>query len=122
MVLVDTSIWTEHFRSNDPTLAALLSEGEVLTHPFVIGELSCGNLKNREVILGYLAELPAAVAATHEETFGLMQRCRLWGRGIGWVDAHLLASALLSGCALWTRDAKLAQAAAPAMVKRHRST
>ncbi len=121
MVLVDTSVWIDHLRRGDPELSALLTGGEVLVHPFVIGELSCGNLKNRAVLLGNLAELPGAMAATHDETLGLMQVRRLWGRGIGWVDAHLLASALLSGCALWTRDARLAEAAGAANVRRHGS-
>lgn len=120
MVLVDTSVWIDHFRKNDPILAALLSDGEAVTHPFIIGELCCGNLKNRAMILGHLAALPAAVSATHEETLGVMQDRRLWDRGIGWVDAHLLASALLSGCSFWTRDARLAEAAGAANVKRYR--
>ena len=120
MVLVDTSVWIDHFRQNEPELAALLSEGDVLTHPFVIGELSCGSLRNRTVVLSNLAELPAAVPASHEEALGLMQDRKLWGRGIGWVDAHLLAAALLSGCALWTRDARLAEAAGAASVTRFR--
>jgi predicted nucleic acid-binding protein len=118
MVLVDTSVWIDHFRGNSPALAALLNNATVLTHPFVLGELACGNMKNRGEVLGSLELLPAALLATHEETLRLVQDHRLWGRGIGWADAHLLASALLSNCALWTLDDRLAQAAMAAGVKR----
>jgi predicted nucleic acid-binding protein len=119
MVLVDTSVWIGHFRKYSPELAELLDEATVLTHPFVLGELACGNMKNRGAVLSNLELLPAAVAATHEETLRLIEDHRLWGRGIGWVDAHLLASALLSNCALWTFDERLDQAASAAGVKRH---
>src|ERR1700733_8860677 len=102
MVLVDSSVWIEHFRKGQPQLATLLNDASVLMHPFILGELSCGNLKNRADILRDLEDLPQAVAATHEETLGLMSKRKLWGRGIGWIDAHLVASALLSHCRLWT--------------------
>lgn len=120
MVLVDTSVWIDHFRRNDPGLVSLLAGGEVLAHPFVIGELACGNLRNRTAILEYLSALPPACSATDIETFGIIENHRLWGRGIGWVDSHLLASTLLSGCELWTRDARLNHAAAVVSVKRFR--
>ena len=120
MVLVDTSVWIDHFRRNSPALAELLNEATVLTHPFVLGELACGNMKNRGAILGSLEALPVAVPATHKETLRLIEDHRLWGRGIGWVDAHLLASALLSNCALWTLDEKLDRTANAAGVKRSR--
>jgi predicted nucleic acid-binding protein len=110
MTLADTSVWIEHFRQGNE-LGALLEEGRVLLHPFVIGELACGNLRSRKRILDDLAALPAAVAATDDEVFSLIEKQRLWGRGIGWIDAHLLAAAILSGCALWTLDRALASAA-----------
>ncbi len=113
-VLADTSIWIEHFRKGHTHLAELLQGGMVLMHPFVLGELACGNLKNRDEILGDLGELPKAVEASHEETLDLMESRRLWGLGIGWVDTHLIASALLSNCRLLTIDARLHRAAAHA--------
>ena len=119
MILVDTSVWVAHFRKGDSRLSELLSEALVTAHPFVIGELACGNLKNRARILSDLGELPSAISATHEEVMGLVQNRRLWGFGIGWIDAHLLASALLSDCEFWTLDRKLARAAAAAGVKLH---
>jgi len=111
MVLVDTSVWIGHFRRNKPALAELLTEASVLTHPFVLGELACGNLKKRAVILSNLAALPGAVPATDNECLRLIEDRNLWGRGIGWIDAHLLASALLSSCVLWTLDESLNRAA-----------
>jgi len=112
MVLVDTSVWIEHFRRSDPALARRLSEGLVLMHPFVSGELACGNLKDRETILSDLYALPSAVLASNAEATQLIEDWRLWGQGLGWVDVHLLASALLSHCGFWTTDKRLAHAAA----------
>jgi predicted nucleic acid-binding protein len=117
MILVDTSVWIAHFRKGGPNLGELLRRDLVLVHPFVVGELACGNLKNRDRILSDLEALPSAVSATHEEVMRLIAGRRLWGLGIGWIDAHLLASALLSDCQFWTLDAKLARAAAAADVK-----
>jgi predicted nucleic acid-binding protein len=111
MVLADTSIWIEHFRHRAPTLAAHLAEGLVLMHPFISGELACGNLKNRAVILSDLNALPPSRLASNAEVLHLIEDRRLWGRGLGWVDAHLLASALLSNCRFWTLDVRLAKAA-----------
>jgi predicted nucleic acid-binding protein len=111
MVLADTSVWIEHFRRREPALAGLLSEGIVLMHPFVAGELACGNLKHRAAILPYLQVLPLVRLASNAEVMHLIEDRRLWGGGLGWVDAHLLASALLSACQFWTRDARLAKAA-----------
>lgn len=112
MILVDTSIWAGHFRQTDPTLMGLLDVGLVLTHPMVTGELACGNLPRRAEVLELLRELPAAPPATDEEALLLIEERRLMGRGIGYVDVHLLASALLAGDAsLWTADARLAAAA-----------
>ena len=107
MILVDTSIWIDHFRRGSDELVSLLQRVEVATHPFVIGELSCGNLKNRKAILALLAELPRVTIAEHEEVLELVESRKLMGNGIGWVDAHLLASSLLSGAPLWTADKKL---------------
>jgi predicted nucleic acid-binding protein len=111
MVLVDTSVWVDHFRFGDVVLVGHLSEGNVLTHPFVLGELVCGNLKNRKTTLEDLYALPAALVATDAEVVRLIEERRLWGRGLGWIDVHLLASALLSHCEFWTLDKRLKRAA-----------
>jgi predicted nucleic acid-binding protein len=116
-VLVDSSIWIEHFRKGHPHLTELLKDGMVLMHPFVLGELACGNLKKRGEILADLAELPKAVEASHEETLDLMERRKLWGCGIGWIDTHLIASALLSNCRLLMIDDRLQRTAAQAGVR-----
>ena len=121
MILVDTSVWIAHFRKGGSGLAKLLSEALVLVHPFVIGELACGDLRHRSRLLSDLEALPSAVCATHEEVMRLIEERKLWGLGIGWIDGHLLASALLSNCELWTLDTRLARAAAAAGVKLYRS-
>jgi hypothetical protein len=120
MILVDTSIWIAHFRKGGSRLAELLSEGLVLVHPFIVGELACANLKNRARILSDLEVLPCALSATHEEVMRLIEDRKLWGLGIGWIDAHLLASALLSDCQLWTMDRRLVRAAAASGAKLYR--
>jgi predicted nucleic acid-binding protein len=107
MILVDTSVWIDHLRKGDHELEQFLNEGVVLCHPFVIGELACGNLKNRDEILRLLAALPGSSVASHEEGLRLVADRKLAGKGLGWVDVHLLASALLSGCTLWTKDKNL---------------
>ena len=112
MVLVDTSVWIAHFREGQPVLAELLSDGLVLMHPFVSGELACGNLKDRASILSDFRSLPSAQCASDIEVMSLIENRRLWGRGLGWIDAHLLAAALLSGCRFWTLDKRLGTAAA----------
>lgn len=112
MVLADTSVWIQHFRRGEPTLASHLAEGRVLMHPFVLGELACGSLKKRAEILADLQELPLAKLASTAEALRLIEDRRLWGRGLGWVDVHLLASALLSDCEFWTLDKRLGEAAA----------
>ena len=111
MLLADTSVWIEHFRRGNQRLKDYLSEGVVLMHPVVCGELACGNLKDRAAILSNLNTLPAAALASDHEVLLLVEGRRLWGRGLGWIDAHLLASALLSNCRLWTLDVRLAKAA-----------
>lgn len=108
MILVDTSLWVEHLRRGLPRLATLLQEGQVLIHPWVIGELACGNLRNRSAVLNLLQGLPAAMVASDAEVLLLIERDRLMGRGIGYMDAHLLASAKLSRCVLWSQDRRLA--------------
>jgi len=107
VILVDSSIWVEHLRCGLPRLATLLQEGKVLIHPWVIGELACGNLRNRGEVLKLLQGLPAAVVASDSEVLLLIEREQLMGREIGYVDAHLLASAKLSHALLWTQDRRL---------------
>jgi predicted nucleic acid-binding protein len=111
VILVDTSVWVEHLRRGLTRLARLLQEGEVLIHPWVIGELACSNLSNRSQALELLQGLPAATVASDAEVLLLIERDQLMGRGIGYVDAHLLASARLSHCRLWTQDRRLAAVA-----------
>jgi predicted nucleic acid-binding protein len=108
VILVDTSIWVDHLRGGNPRLAALLHDGSVLGHPFVIGELALGTLRNRLEILTELADLPQAIVATHAEVLAFIDRHALYGRGVGYVDVHILASARLTGGAsLWTGDRRL---------------
>jgi predicted nucleic acid-binding protein len=108
VILVDTSVWVEHLRRGLPRLATLLQEGKVLIHSWVIGELACGNLRNRADVLELLQGLPAAVVASDQEVLLMIEQHQLMGRGIGYVDAHMLASAKLSHCQLWTQDRRLA--------------
>lgn len=117
MFLVDTSVWVGHLRSANPALRELLNEGRVLMHPFVIGELACGSMKNRKGVLANLRELPIALSAEHDEVMRLIEQRSLWSKGIGWIDAHLIASALLSGCRLWTLDGRMREAAESARVR-----
>jgi predicted nucleic acid-binding protein len=107
VILVDTSVWVEHLRTGSPRLRRLLEEGEVIVHPYVIGELACGSLARRAAVLGLLRALPRATVASEEEAHRLVDAHGLHGRGIGWSDVHLLASALLSGAGLWTLDRRL---------------
>jgi predicted nucleic acid-binding protein len=112
VILVDTSVWVDHLRKGDAALEEALEGGRVLIHPFVLGEIACGNLANRSEVLGLLAELPAAPVAVETEVLAFIERRALMGRGIGYIDVHLLASAALEGTAkLWTRDARLATVA-----------
>jgi len=112
MILVDTSVWVSHLRHGDPRLVDLLDEGSVLVHPFVIGELACGNLKNRAEILSLLRALPLTAIAEHEEIMLFIETNGLMGRGLGYVDVHLLAAAVLSDVRLWTGDRSLLDACA----------
>jgi predicted nucleic acid-binding protein len=108
VILIDTSVWVDHLRAGDETVAALLESSRVLVHPFVIGELALGHLRQRHTILSTLQDLPQADVATDTEVLSLIELQSLAGLGIGYVDAHLLASIRLSaGSALWTRDKRL---------------
>lgn len=112
MILVDTSVWVDHLRDGDPALAALLARGEVLAHPWVTGELALGHLRRRAEILGLLRQLPQAAVATPAELLEFIERQEMFGRGIGYVDAQILAATLLSeDTRLWTRDRRLYEAA-----------
>ena len=112
MVLVDTSVWIDHFRNADERLAALLTRNEVLAHPFVIGELALGSIAKRAEVLRYLGNLPAALVATHDEVMIYIARHKLEAAGLGYVDAALLAAAALTPHAgLWSRDKGLRAAA-----------
>lgn len=111
MVLVDTSIWVNHLRKGDIQLDELLLNGEVVCHPFVIGELACGNIKNRYEILTLLQSLPETPTIDLAEYLYFIEQNHLSGIGIGFVDVHLLASAKLSGIPLWTKDKRLKETA-----------
>ena len=109
MILVDTSVWVDHLRATDNQLVSLLSKGEVLVHPFVIGEIALGNLHQRAVVLGALRNLPRAITAEDDEVLRFIGDEALAGLGVGYVDAHLLAATRLTPAAsLWTRDRRLA--------------
>ncbi len=108
MVVVDTSIWIDHLGKADERLQQLLLNGQVLVHPYIIGELACGNLKPRDEILEMLALLPAAPLAEDHEVLYFLEVNQFYGQGIGYVDAHILSSvALLKTATLWTRDKRL---------------
>ena len=111
MILVDTSVWIDHLRHGEAALSQALMQVRVATHPFVVGELACGNLKNRTLILQLLQGLPQLHQALDKEVMHFIKERGLMGRGIGYVDAHLCASALLSGALLWTRDKRLSTVA-----------
>ena len=113
MILVDTSVWINYLRAADERLAALLDAREVLAHPSVTGEVALGNLPRRDVVLRELHDLPQAAVATDEEVLNLIERQALFGRGIGYIDAHLVAAVRLTADAkLWTRDRRLQSVAA----------
>jgi len=112
VILADTSVWVDHLRRRNPALARLLEAGRILAHPFVIGELALGHLERRNIILGDLYDLPQAIVASHQEVLHFINEHRLFGWGIGYIDAHLLAATRLSaGTSLWTRDKRLRRAA-----------
>jgi len=107
MVLVDTSVWVEHLRFGNIGLKNLLNECHVVCHLFIIGELACGNLSNRSKILSLLQALPLANHAEHEEVMRFIENYSLMGKGLGYIDMHLIASALLTKAPIWTLDKKL---------------
>jgi predicted nucleic acid-binding protein len=112
VILVDTSVWIDHLRVGVPALAAALEADQVMTHPFVIGELACGNLRDRKRTLELLRALPAVPAASHDEVMFLVEQRRLMARGLGYIDAHLVAAAaLMPPVRLWTHDRRLAATA-----------
>jgi predicted nucleic acid-binding protein len=112
MILADTSVWVDHFRAGNRAFAAHAEQGQLLMHPAILGELACGNMRERWQTIGWMRKLPQSRIASDDEVMILLERHKLWGRGIGWTDAHLIASALLSDVPLWTRDRRLAEAAA----------
>jgi predicted nucleic acid-binding protein len=108
VILADTSVWIEHLHKGNDALAALMEVHEVLTHPFVVGELALGHIRARDIVVSQLQLLPQAVVVTPAEVLALIRQRRLFGAGIGYVDAHLLASVLVTeGAALWTHDRRL---------------
>jgi predicted nucleic acid-binding protein len=111
MILVDTSVWIEHLRYGHARLERALIDGEVLTHPFVVGELACSSLADRAGILSLLGSLRVASVAEHAEVLRFVDGKQLHGRGIGWVDAHLLASSILTPCPILTFDKALLRVA-----------
>jgi len=111
VILVDTSVWVDHFRGADARLTELLIDGQVMSHAFVAGELACGNLRRRAEVLTLLAELPQLPTLATADAMGFVEANRLMGKGLGWVDVHLLASAFASRERLWTKDRRLAEAA-----------
>jgi predicted nucleic acid-binding protein len=113
VILIDTSVWIDHFRSTSVPLGEVLQAEEVMTHPFVVGELACGTLRQRQQVLDLLDDLPKATVASHEEVMHFIEERRLMGKGIGYIDAHLLAAVSLTvGAQLWTHDKHLAAVAA----------
>jgi predicted nucleic acid-binding protein len=111
MILVDSSVWIDHFRKTEPRLEALLVHELVSLHPFVLGELACGNLSRRTETIARLEKLPVAAVASEPQVRHLLESRRLWGTSLGWIDMHLLASALIEGLRLWTADRAVAAAA-----------
>lgn len=112
MILVDTSIWIDHFRKGNNLFSDLLNQGRVVTHPLVLGELSLGNISDRDYTLELIRNLPVAKEATHHEVLNFIEENRMWSRGLGYFDLHIFCSSLIEGIPLWTLDKRLAKAAA----------
>lgn len=110
MVLVDTSMWVRHLREGGQDLERLLNDGEVMCHPFIVGQLACGNLRNRHEVLSLLQLLPMATQAEHEEVLQFIEQNHLMGKGLGYIDVHLSAFAVLTGVPMLTHDKKLEEA------------
>lgn len=111
MILADTSIWIDHLSKSDSELSELLNKNEVVMHPFIMGEILLGSLSSRTDIETALTEMPQAIKASDREVLFFIRSAKIFGRGIGWVDTHLLVSAQLTGARLWTRDKRLARVA-----------
>lgn len=107
MVLVDTSVWINHLKSKNEYLSNLLLDEKVLIHPFIIGELACGSMNNRDLILRYLDDMPRSTILEHEETLNFLNSKNLYSKGLGWIDVNLLLSAIYAKCKLWTLDQRL---------------
>jgi len=116
MILVDTSVWVEHLRTGNQRLAQMLDATEVLSHPFVAGELACGTLRARREILELLAQLPTAPMVSHDEALHFLEAKALQGQGLGWIDVHLLASAAIAHATLWSLDRRLTKVAAAVLM------
>ncbi len=117
MILADTSVWVDHFRTANAEFASLLEDAKVLMHPAILGELACGNLRDRPRVIEWLRKLPQTPGAGNNEVMILIESKRLYGLGVGWIDAHLIASALLTDSSLWTLDRRLGNAAAASGVR-----
>jgi predicted nucleic acid-binding protein len=115
-VLVDTSVWIDHLHRTDADLVALLRETRILMHPAVLGELACGSIPNRHELFALWLSLPRVADVSFEEAIALVESRRLWGRGLGWTDVHLLAATLVSRTMLWTRDRLLRQVAGELLI------
>jgi predicted nucleic acid-binding protein len=111
VILVDSSVWIRHFAAREPRLVELLEEAQVLAHPFVLGELACGTLRKRQEVLSFLSRLEALPVVSDGEARRLIEARRLMGRGLGWVDVHLLASCVVAGVPLWSLDRRLVRVA-----------
>jgi predicted nucleic acid-binding protein len=111
MVLVDTSVWIQHLRQGSPKLGGLLVDGQVVSHPFIVGEIACEQMKNRREILSLLQALPMVNVAEHDEALDLIERNAIMGKGLGYIDVHVLAGAMLSSSFIWTMDKKLQRVA-----------
>jgi len=107
MILVDTSVWVDHFHQSDEYLKELLLSNQVCIHPYILGELSCGNIRNRKEVLSLLRTLKSIDLVLDEEVFILIEERKLFDKGLGFIDIHLLASALIHQVPIWTRDKSL---------------
>ena len=110
-MLVDTSVWIDHFRRSHPALVTALDRGDVECHEFVLGELACGSLPRRDEVLTLMRTLPRIAAVSHDEAMALVAERRLWARGLGWIEVNLLAATLVGGVRLWTLDRRLGKVA-----------
>ena len=106
-ILVDSSVWIDHFRHKNDQLIRIILHNRIFVHPFVLGELACGSIKNRQETLMFLQNLPIPIQSSDEEVLDFIEKQKLHGKGIGFVDVHILMSSMLTGCALWTLDKKL---------------